>query len=78
MQLTPVKSSNIAAVGFDPATSTLGVQFSSGATYHYAGVSAEDHAALMGADSIGSHFAKNIRGKFEGVKQDKGADGATP
>jgi hypothetical protein len=66
--MTLVKSSNIAAIGHDPGTNTLHVQFSNGSTYAYDSVSPEDHAAFVSAESAGSHFAKNIRPKFEGRK----------
>jgi len=63
MKLKPVTSSNILAVGHDPATETLHVQFTSGKTYAYSHVEAEQHQALVTADSVGSYFAKNIRGQ---------------
>jgi hypothetical protein len=66
--MTPVKSSSVAAVGHNPETSVLSVRFNSGETYHYAGVSADQHAKLMAAESVGSHFQKHIRGAFEGKK----------
>lgn len=66
--MKPVKSSSLAAIGHDPATNTLSVKFKSGETYTYADVSADHHAKLMSAESIGSHFQKNIRGAFNGVK----------
>ena len=65
--MVAVKSSNISAVGYDPRSSTLAVKFSSGSTYHYAGVSEDQATALMQAESVGSHFSKAIRGKFPGV-----------
>jgi hypothetical protein len=68
IELTPVVSSQIAAIGHDAASNTLAVKFSSGSTYHYSGVSAEDFAAFKDADSIGSHFGKTIRGKFDSVR----------
>lgn len=68
MKLTPVTSSNIEAIGHDPETNTLRVQFKGSGTYDYAGVSAEDHAALVGAGSIGSHFHKNIRTAFKATR----------
>lgn len=66
--MVPVKSSSIAAIGHDAATNTLSVKFSSGETYHYPGVSASDHARLMAAPSIGSHFQQHVRPKFKGTK----------
>ncbi len=64
--MVPVKSSNIAAVGYD--TSGLRVQFKDGATYVYAGVPADLHANLMGAESVGKFLASEIRGKFKAQK----------
>lgn len=60
-KLTPVTSSNIAAVGHDPSTNELHVQFKSGGTHIYSGVTAEDHNDLIAAESIGSHFHRHIR-----------------
>lgn len=58
---SPVKSSNISAIGHDPETKTLHVAFSNGTRYVYHDVDAEKHAALMKADSVGSHFHAHIR-----------------
>lgn len=38
MTMHPVVSTNVAAVGYDPPTHTLRVQFRSGGTYDYYGV----------------------------------------
>lgn len=64
--LTRVTSSQIVAIGHDAAANTLAVLFknrdgSPGSLYHYNGVSAAVHAALVGAESIGSHFIRNIK-----------------
>ncbi len=66
MQITPVRSRTIDAVSYDPDTQTMRVAFSSGKTYEYTGVRAEQHRALIEADSVGSHFGKHIRPKFTG------------
>lgn len=68
MKLHPVKSSNIAAVGYDSATRELRVKFSNGAVHSYADVPVATHLALVGADSVGRHFSANIRGKFTSQK----------
>ena len=65
-QMVPVKSSNVAAVGYD--ATGLRVQFKDGATYVYAGVPADLHANLMGAESVGTFLASEIRGKFRATK----------
>lgn len=59
--MTPVKSSNIKAIGYDAKSHTLTVQFNSG-TYDYHGVPADVHSALMKAESVGSHFHEHVRG----------------
>lgn len=66
--MTPVKSDSIAAVKHDPASRSLTVQFKNGGVYRYAGVSADQHAALMRADSIGTHFHSVIRSNHKAEK----------
>ena len=62
MELKPVSnSSNIAAVGHDPETSKLQVQFKNGKLFEYDSVSEAKHAAMMTGGSVGSYFAKNIK-----------------
>lgn len=67
-EMTPVESSNIAAIGHDAAANELHVRFTSGAHYVYPGVDADAAGAFHGAESKGSHFAKHIRAKFAGTK----------
>jgi hypothetical protein len=62
--LSPVKSSQVAAVGYDQDTKTLAVRFNSGGLYHYTGVEPEAFAALQSAQSIGSHLAQSIKGAY--------------
>jgi hypothetical protein len=59
-KMLPVKSSNILSVGHDPETQELHVEFSTGGTYKYSGISAAQHAALLSSDSIGKHMKKHI------------------
>lgn len=63
--LTPVKSSNVAATGYDAASQTLHVQFKGGKTYAYAGVPPEVNASLGKADSVGRFIGANIVGKYK-------------
>ena len=51
VELTPVTSSTIDAFGYDQALNELYVQFKSGATYTYAGVSESVYAELCEAES---------------------------
>lgn len=63
--LTPVKSNQVAAIGYDPTSQVLAVSFTrgAGAIYHYPGVTPEQHAAFIGAESIGKHFGQHIQGR---------------
>jgi hypothetical protein len=64
MDMQPVSSSNIAAVGYDETTSTLAVEFKTGKTYEYSEVPPEEFANLIGASSVGSYFINNIKNSF--------------
>lgn len=64
MKREPVTSSNLLAVGHDPKTKTLEVEFQSGRVYTYAGVSAQRKTALLKAPSLGSYFHKNVRTSY--------------
>jgi hypothetical protein len=66
--MTPVKSESIAKIGYDAAAKRLSVQFKNGGVYHYAGIGPEQHAKLMAADSIGTHFQKHVRAVFKATK----------
>lgn len=64
--LQDVESSQINAIGFDPETNTLAIQFKSwrgevGSTYHYANFTAEDFEAFKSAESLGRHFGQHIK-----------------
>lgn len=63
MTLVPVKSSNLAAVGYDAKRQVLRVQFVNGSTYDYHGVEPELHEDLLAAPSIGGFFHREIRSK---------------
>lgn len=67
IKLHPVQSSNLAAVGHDPERQVLAVQFTGkpeGRVYHYHGVTTADHLAMLASPSVGSHFARHIKGRF--------------
>ena len=67
MKMIPVKSSNLKAVGYDPASKMLHVEFHSGSTFAYPGVEPEQHSAMMESSSIGSHFHTHIKSKITGI-----------
>lgn len=74
ISMQPVESSQIHYIGYHPESQTLAVTFVNhkpapgrgrdkkpvpGATYHYHGVTPEQHKALMDAPSKYSHFHEN-------------------
>ena len=64
--LQPVESKQIASVGHDAESSTLAIRFKNWkgeetSLYHYANVSADDHAAFLAAESKGRHFGQHIK-----------------
>jgi hypothetical protein len=61
MNRVPVSSSNLRAIGYDPNTRTLEVEFLNGGLYSYSGVPASVHPGLISAASHGSYFDANIK-----------------
>jgi hypothetical protein len=59
MKLTPVKSSNIKAVGHKDGV--LYVEFKGGKTFSYEDVSETKYHEFINSNSVGSFFARNIR-----------------
>lgn len=68
MERLPVKSSNIAAIGYDSTSKTLEVEFKTGTAYSYSGVPSSIARAFRKAQSIGGYFAKNIKPKYASTK----------
>jgi hypothetical protein len=64
MERKPVKSSNIASVGYDEMQEVLQVEFKGGKTYDYFDVPSVVHEEMMSSDSVGKYFHKNVRSKF--------------
>lgn len=58
MELKPVESGNIAAIGHDGKD--LGVRFKSGGEYRYADVPEDVYKEIVAAKSIGGAFHKKI------------------
>jgi KTSC domain len=75
MNMKPVSASNVHAIGYDPATKDMAIQFHKNGvptpgTYTHHDVPPEVHAALMDAESHGKHYAANIKGKVKHTKAD--------
>jgi hypothetical protein len=66
MEMTPVTSSQIESVGYDPDTMKLHIRFLSkrgpGSLYQYDNVDLETFNGLVGADSVGRYFGSTIKG----------------
>ena len=60
----PVRSSNVASLGYDEASSILEVEFNDGAVYRYFGVPSSEYSALLGARSIGRYLNTNIKRRY--------------
>ncbi|EFW91921.1 hypothetical protein ZOD2009_10600 [Haladaptatus paucihalophilus DX253] len=62
---TPVDSTSLASVGYDPEEETLEIEFHSGGVYRYADVPQSVYQELLSARSHGSYFHENIRGAYD-------------
>ena len=76
--MVSVASSAIRGIGYDPAAQVLYVEFPSGSTWTYKDVPPDAHAALMGAESIGKHFAQHVRGQYVGEPLPAESEGGEP
>lgn len=65
-EMTPVQSSNIAAIGHGDGG--LYVQFHTGSVYRYPTCDRQHHNELLAAVSVGSHFQRNIRPAHKGER----------
>ncbi|NDU91585.1 MAG: KTSC domain-containing protein [Ferrovum sp.] len=78
IDMQPVESSQIKAIGYDSAEKVLAVQFTRGGEYRYFDVPQEKFDALMEAESKGAHLGKHIKGTHEFQKVDsETVNGAT-
>lgn len=68
MNMQPVISSMIAAVGYDADTKTLAVEFTKGGTYEYSDVPLEEWEAFQSAESVGKYFLAQIKPNYEVTK----------
>jgi len=78
--MTPVSSSQLKAIGYDPATKALACQFAHGPghLYVYPNVEPKTHADFMAAKSIGKFFGAHIKAlPFEKYEAPKAEEPAT-
>lgn len=65
MDMKPVESSLITAVGYDEATEILRIEFKSGGTYDYMMVPTHVYEDMMASESIGKFFLRRIKGNSD-------------
>jgi len=70
MERTPVTSSNLVSIGYEPTSEILEIEFKAGTVYQYASVPKEVYDELMSSDSHGSYFHRNIRNNYSFTKLD--------
>jgi hypothetical protein len=61
MEMIPVRSSHIAAIGYDSRNTTLKVEFLDGGLYEYYGISEMIFNDFKNAGSKGIFFDRNIK-----------------
>lgn len=61
MNLTPVSSSNLRAVGYDPDREELTIQFHDSGVYTYINVPKHIYDGLMSASSKGSYHHQYVK-----------------
>ena len=68
MDVKPVKSRDLALIGYDAATAILEVVFRAGGVYRYQGVPESVYQGLMAAPSHGTFFQKHVKVQYDFVK----------
>lgn len=61
MNRTPVSSSNLVSVGYDPQQQILEIEFHSRSVYQYFNVPLHIYQGLMNASSHGTYFDRHIK-----------------
>lgn len=64
MQREPVQSRALRAIGYDAASETLEIEFSSGRVYRYSSVPASVHEWLLRSPDKGGLFNRLIRDRY--------------
>ena len=66
MEMIPVSSSNISAIGYE--NGTLRVRFNDGSEYDYYGVPENIYNDFLDSASKGSFLHQNLKGKYQYAK----------
>lgn len=62
---SPVRSSNVHSMGYDPTSRVLEVEYRDGRCYRFAGVPPEVAESIKRAPSVGAALAQGVRGRYE-------------
>lgn len=68
IEVKPVRSRDLALIGYDNMTSILEVVFRAGGVYRYQGVPENVYQGLMSAPSHGTFFQRHIKAQYPFVK----------
>lgn len=64
VEMIPVSSSNISAIGYDCDNQIVHVEFLNGTKYIYKGVPQHDFDGLRNAPSVGSYLHRNFKNVY--------------
>lgn len=64
VQMNPVNSSNVQAIGYDADKKKLRVAFHNGSVYDYHDVPQEAYDASLTAESVGKYLNTHIKPKY--------------
>lgn len=64
IEMKPVESSNLEAIGYSAEDQILQVRFKSGKTWRYRDFPPSAYSRLMAAESKGKFFAAHVRGIY--------------
>lgn len=64
MERKNIESSNLRSIGFDPDSSTLEVEFKSGAVWQYYDFPESSWYEFEASDSLGKFFHREIKGQY--------------
>lgn len=64
VDMVPVNSSNVEAIGYDSSNEIVHVKFLDGSVYIYKGVTESEYLNLKSAASIGSYLHRNFKNVY--------------
>lgn len=68
VQMQPVRSSMISAIGYSIDRQILRVEFKNKAIYEYSDVPHETYLSLMSSGSAGKYFHANIKNSYQAFR----------